>query len=208
MRSIGDFLFLPAWRLRVFLYELLQQRKVRRSFYQDAAFEKLDQEVLSLPNPFRIPEAFPYGETPLFTLKALADRFGLGPQDRLLELGCGRGRAAFFLSWYTGCKAHGIDTVASFIENAAALAKRHGLCRMSFSQGDLRGCDVEGATFVYLYGTCLDEASIRAVEERLKLLPKGAKIATVSYPLESFELADRCTLSFPWGKGEVFFQIR
>jgi len=208
MRSIGEFCSLLYWRIRVFFYEIVQQRKVKKLFYSNESFKKLDQEVLGLSNPFRIPEAFPYGETPLCTLKEIADRFGLASSDTLYELGCGRGRGAFFLSWYKKCSVHGVEKVVSFVSDAQRTARRHGVKNATFSCGDMREADLSGATFVYLYGTCLDDESVARMEEAFRKLPKGAKIATVSYPLKGCPVKDSCILSFPWGKGEVFLHVR
>src|SRR5579872_1957069 len=65
-------------------YEWLEQRRVRKQFYQDPHYKALDQALLKGPNPYRVKEAFPYGETPLCSLKKIADRFGLKASDKVV----------------------------------------------------------------------------------------------------------------------------
>lgn len=182
------------------VYELWQQRKVKRLFYGDALFKALDQQLLQGPNPFCIQEAFPYGETPLCSLKQIADRCGLSSQDRLVDLGCGRGRGVVFLSHFYKCQAQGIDRTRLFIRNAQKIRAP----RTSFSVGDLRTFDFSHATFVYFYGTTFSDDFVVELSTALEKLPSKSKIVTVSYPLERFPVIDQFTVSFPWGKGEVY----
>ncbi len=88
-------------------YEWFQQRCVRKQFYQDPHYKALDQALLKGPNPYRVKEAFPYGETPLCSLKKIADRCGLKASDKVVDLGCGRGRGVFFLAQHYGCEVVG-----------------------------------------------------------------------------------------------------
>jgi len=178
------------------LFELRHQLKIRHLPYD----KNIDRALRKGPNPYSIQEAFPYGETPLFVLKQIVDRWGLTPDDRFVDLGCGRGRGVFFLSALTGCHAHGIDKIASFIKRANAFKKP----KNSFSCGDFKTYDFTQATFVYLYGTTMDNAAIAQLAEALRMLPQSGKIVTVSYPLEGFILKDQFTASFPWGKAEVY----
>jgi len=89
MSSIGDFYELFYLRYQVKWYEWWQQRKVQKMFYSDREFKQVDQAIRSSSNPYRIKRAFPYGETPLLTMKTIADKAGLNAEDRVIELGCG-----------------------------------------------------------------------------------------------------------------------
>jgi SAM-dependent methyltransferase len=190
------------------IYELVQQRRVAKRFYQDPIFKACDKALRQGPSPYRIKAAFPYGETPLCSLKQIADRFGLGPSDCVVDLGCGRGRAVFFLSQLYGCKAHGIDLIAPFIDKATAIATHHLLSNVSFSCGDLRLYDFSKATFVFFYGTTFPEAFLNDLSVALESLPQGGKIVSVSAPLPNYPVVDQCVVSFPWGRGEIFLQIK
>jgi SAM-dependent methyltransferase len=189
------------------VYEWLQQRRVRKLYYQDSQFQALDQALLKGLNPYRFKAAFPYGETPLYSLKQIADRCGLTPEDRVVDLGCGRGRGVFFLAHHYGCQVLGIDKMQEFIDQANHLKQIHPAQNASFLCDDLRNYNFSCATFVFFYGTTFSEQFVRELSHALKALPNGAKIVTVSYPLEGFELKDQFSLSFPWGPGEVYLQL-
>jgi SAM-dependent methyltransferase len=201
MRSIGELFELLYLRYRVKWTEWKHDLHIRKMFPD---FVKIDAALKKSSRPYAIPKAFPYGETPLLTLKTIIDRCRLGPDDTVVELGCGRGRSVFFLRHYAGCTVKGVEWVPEFVRRAQDVACRFQIDRVSFTCQDMLKTDVKEATFVYLYGTCLDDAAIEKIQA-LQFKP-GAKIATVSYPLEGFKLLDQFTASFPWGEGEVFIQ--
>lgn len=180
-------------------YELKEQAKVRKLFYSDTKFAEVDRAVQFLPNPYRIPKAFPYGETPLRTYLEIAHRFGLAASDRVVELGCGRGRGVFFLSHHFRCYARGVDWADEFVSGAKRIAAKMQVPNVDFVCEDMCAADMSDATFIYLYGTCLEDDTL----EKLKF-PKGAKVVTVSFPL--FEVIDQFEVSFPWGKTDVYLQ--
>lgn len=51
----------------------------------------------------------PYEPTPYAVLRRLADSGHIRRKDRLLDYGCGKGRAVFFMAAVVGCRATGID---------------------------------------------------------------------------------------------------
>ena len=188
-------------------YEWLQQRRVRKQFYQDPLYKALDQTLIKGPNPYRVKEAFPYGETPLCSLQKIAERFGLKSTDKVVDLGCGRGRGVFFLAQHYGCEVTGIDMVQPFIERAERLAKECQRLKVSFVWGDMRKFDFSQASFVFFYGTTFSDAFVEELKQAMKALPKGSKVVTVSYPLEGLELIDQFLVSFAWGFGEVYLHL-
>lgn len=207
LRRIAEALELFYLHFAVKFYEGLQQRRVRKLFYEDPQFQALDRALLRGLNPFRLKEVFPYGETPLCSLKQIADRCGLTAEDRVVDLGCGRGRGVFFLAQHYGCQVQGIDKVRDFIDQASQLKERYSVESVSFLCEDLRNYDFSQATFVFFYGTTFSEEFVSELTEKLKALPRGAKIITVSYPLEGFELKDQFPVSFSWGTGEVYYHL-
>lgn len=207
LKKIADFFELFYLHFAVKGYEWLQQRRVRRMFYQDLSYKALDQALLKGPNPYRIKEAFPYGETPLCSLKQIADRFGLQKSDKVVDLGCGRGRGVFFLSHVYGCEVRGIDQIRTFIQRAESLSQEHQALKTSFSCLDMRKFDFSQATFVFFYGTTFSQEFVEELKQALRALPKGSKIVTVSYPLEGFQQVDQMSVSFPWGIGDVYLHL-
>ncbi|HNA62968.1 MAG TPA: class I SAM-dependent methyltransferase [Rhabdochlamydiaceae bacterium] len=187
-------------------YEWLQQRQVKKRFYQNPIFRELDEELIRGPNPYRVKEAFPYGETPLCSLKQIADRCNLTADDCVVDLGCGRGRGVFFLADHYGCRVKGVDKIGVFIDRAKALSKKYQTRRVSFTCGDMREFNLDDATCIFFYGTTFGDDFIAMLIRRFLQLKKGTKVVSVSYPLEGLILADQLTVSFPWGKGEVYIQ--
>jgi SAM-dependent methyltransferase len=188
-------------------YEWLEQRRVRKQFYQDPLYKALDLTLMKGPNPYRMKEAFPYGETPLCSLKKIADRFGLKSTDKVVDLGCGRGRGVFFLAQHFACEVTGIDRVEPFIERAERLAKECQRLKVSFACEDMRKFDFSRATFVFFYGTTFSDEFVQEIKHAMKALPKGSKVVTVSYPLEGLEVIDQFLVSFPWGSGDVYLHL-
>jgi len=207
MKKLADFFELLYLHFAVKFYEWIEQRRVRRFFYQDSSYKALDQALLKGPNPYRIKEAFPYGETPLCSLKQIADQFGLQRHDKVVDLGCGRGRGVFFLSQVYGCEAKGIDQITTFIERAQDLAQAYQTLNASFSCLDMRKFDFSQANFVFFYGTTFSLEFVEDLRQAMQALPKGSKIVTVSYPLEGFQQVDQMVVSFPWGVGDVYLHL-
>ena len=62
----------------------------------------------------------PYEPTPYAVLERLAASGFLRSGDHLLDYGCGKGRAVFFLAARTGCRATGVDRSEKLIAMAEA----------------------------------------------------------------------------------------
>lgn len=60
----------------------------------------------------------PYEPTPYAVLQRLADSGWLRRKDRLLDYGCGKGRAVFFLASVVGCRVTGVDYAQKLIDLA------------------------------------------------------------------------------------------
>jgi SAM-dependent methyltransferase len=189
------------------IYEWLQQRRVKKQLYQNPTYRQLDEELIRGPNPYRVKEAFPYGETPLCSLKQIADRCKLSSNDCVIDLGCGRGRGVFFLADYCGCSVKGVDKIGVFIDRAKALAKKYQIKRVSFICGDMKDFKLDEATCIFFYGTTFEDSFVAELTDRFLKLKKKTRVITVSYPLEGLKLIDQLTVSFPWGKGEIFIQM-
>jgi SAM-dependent methyltransferase len=69
----------------------------------------------------------------------LVDALGLGPGDRVLDVGCGPGRHAHALA-RRGLVVHGVDISPRFVD----LARRDAPPGATFSVGDARALDVDG----------------------------------------------------------------
>ncbi len=227
IEKFKNFIDLLWTRLVVTKKNTVEYYRVMGRFYGNANFRWQDIALLSqylFRSPYKInkqfllkrgeKEVYTYGETPLTTLEKIVDACQIGPKDHVIELGCGRGRVCYWLHHIKGCTVKGIDYIPEFIEKANLVRKKFHVKGVSFECCDLLEADLEGATVIYLYGTCLEDEYIRKLAEKFKTLPSGAKIVTVSYPLTDyaadvdFEIMKRFPLEFTWGSADVYLQIR
>lgn len=195
-------------------------------YYSNYTFFKADFSLKLMylfHNPFSISKRFliakgesdiyAYGETPLATLEKIAEECRIKKNDYVFELGCGRGRTCFWLNSFIGCKVIGIEMIPEFVERANLIRKKLKMDNVAFQCMDMCDADFQGATVCYLYGTCLDEATIHTLIQKFAKLPAGTKIITISYPLtdftddNNFEVMKCFTSSFPWGDTEVYLNV-
>lgn len=197
-------------------FEWQEERRVRYHLYSHAGFKKADQTLLKAyrgQNPYRISiqylkgqnasDIYTYGETPLSTMAQIAHYFGIGPEDRVIEMGAGRGRAALFLAEYIGCQVRGYELIPTFVEKFPPSP------RIEMLAEDMFQAEFSWATVIFLYGTMLETAEIEALVEKF---PKGAKILTVSYSLSEYSPKYQTKKTFlglfPWGETEIYWNER
>lgn len=224
--SVKEFFGLLWLNLVVFVKNTIEFFKVAFRYYGSFSFLKSDLALRLMylfNNPYKISKRFlmnrgvsdvyAYGETPLTSLEIIAKECGLSERDCVFELGCGRGRTCFWLHSFIGCRVVGIEYIPEFVERADAVKNRLGIKDVEFRLGDMTASNLDGATVCYLYGSCLDEKTIRKLAGNFEKLPKGTRIITVSYPLsdysdgKSFEVMKRFTVPYTWGEADVFLQV-
>lgn len=156
-----------------------------------------------------------YGSTPLTSLEYIALRTGLTAHDRVVDLGCGTGLGCFFLARLLGAEVHGVELNPEFVRRAQAIRAELGWTSPSFSCGDLMNHPLAEATAVFVYSTGFTEAQLTRLVDKLgRELTEGALVITLSSPLSAhstqplFHDTDHFGVSFPWGEGTVFVQIR
>lgn len=218
--------FLLLWiNLKVKIINLIEYGHVVIRYYPHFNFAKIDTALLLsylFSNPFRISkhflakkgekEIYTYGETPLTTLDLIIRQCEITSRDVIFELGCGRGRTCFWLNQIIGSSVVGIDYVPAFIEKAQKIKDRFYVQNVSFRLEDLFQANLNGATVIYLYGTCFSAAYIDLLIENLSKLPKGTKIITVSYALNEFQpeapfrIIKQFSAPFTWGETDVYLQ--
>ncbi|MDR2539690.1 MAG: class I SAM-dependent methyltransferase [Chlamydiales bacterium] len=215
MRSIFS-LFIVYLRSKIYFFQ--EEKKILQLFYSCDLFQKCDlalKRKYFFRNPFTISKKFfkkregreihVYGEIPLTSLLLIAKECEIAPHDHLFELGCGRGRAAFFLRSISLCSVTAVDFVPFFVLNAQKIVEALHIERITFICDDMQHIDLSQATCIYLYGTCLSDDVIKQL---CISLPKKVKIITLSYPLKDyhkeFNIIKQFIISVPWGKAEVF----
>lgn len=151
-----------------------------------------------------------YGETPFSVLKEVAEKAGVTRGDYLYELGCGRGRGAFWFSHFVGCKVLGIDINPIFVHRANRVRRWFSLHRVNFDQAFMHGVELKHASVIYLYGTCLHDDYIDLMMQGFSNVLPGTKIITVSYSLlqygaeGAYILDSEFTARFSWGKAQIY----
>lgn len=209
------------WKVKA--KSFIEEVKVVWLFYRNIPFLKVDfalrkhylfRSAFTISKEFlqqrHADEVYAYGETPLTAWAHIAKECGLSAKDCVYELGCGRGRGCFWLRYIVGCKVVGIDYVPEFIETANEVKKEHKVSGIEFCLQDMCIADYSEASAIYLYGTCLDDASIETLIKRFLELPPGVKIITVSYPLTDYTDDSRISLiktfsvCYPWGMADLF----
>lgn len=224
--SIREFFVLLWVNFTVFCRNTLEFFKIACRYYGSLTFLKADVALRLMylfHNPFTISKRFllkkgekdvyTYGETPLTTLEAIARQAEIVPSDCVFELGSGRGRACFWLSIFIGCRVVGLEYVPEFVERANRIKNKLKLQNVEFRCTDFFKTDYSEATVCYLYGTCLDDDSIKKMIAKFSKLKPGTKIITVSYPLSDyvekplFEIVKHFTASYTWGEADVYIQV-
>jgi SAM-dependent methyltransferase len=215
MKFFGSwFLF---FQVKWFLWR--EKKEVRRRFPGFYVYERAFDRAYRFVNPFQIckqhlkqrgeRDVDAYGESTLPALATITQECSLKAEDIVYEMGCGRGRGAFFLSYLVGCRVVGIDWVLFFINTAKAIAaSTTPVLPVHFRCEEMQHVDFKEATVIYLYGTCLTEESIEKLVSAFEKLSPKVKFITVSYSLEEYS-SNFCTLkqftvTFPWGEADVF----
>lgn len=219
MQKIVDF-FASFWLFfKVRLFFAREARKVRSRFPGFLPYENAFKAAYRFRNPFTICKKFlrkkgeklidAYGETPLSVFAQIAHECSLSKGDVVIEMGCGRGLGAIFLSNLVGCRVIGIDWIPFFIETAKSILQTSfPSLPVAFYCQEMQFSDFSNATVIYLYGTCLPDEEICLLARRFESLPASLRIITVSYPLSdycsSFCTTKQFSASFPWGEAEIY----
>lgn len=151
-----------------------------------------------------------YGETPPLTAYRLLEALQVGPRDRVVDLGCGRGTVVLVAALAFGAAGLGCEALPTFVERGRRVACSLGLSRVEFRLGDVRGGPLPQGTVYFVAGTTLRPESWRRVCARLKDTAPGTRAASLSAPLPAsrWELLQRNKMPFSWGPATVYLQRR
>lgn len=226
MRKKTEFFKLFWLKLIVTWRNFVEYAKVVRRYYSNSMFRKIDIYLLRnyiQQNPYRICKKFledrgvdnvyTYGETPLTTLEKIVKECKVSSRDVFYELGSGRGRSCFWLRCFVKCRVIGVEYVPAFVKIASKVVRHFGVDKIKFVYRDILDVDFSDATVIYFYGTSSETSFITKLIDKLKALPSGTKIITVSYPLTSytaepiFEVVRTFTAQYTWGETEVYLHV-
>lgn len=226
-KDFKEYFTLLGINLVVKARNFIEYMRVLYRYYRKKSFAKADGSLVLMylfDNPFSISrryflhrsnsEEFTYGETPLTSLEKIAKEARLTSKDTVYELGCGRGRTCFWMQSFIGCKVVGIDLVPDFIQRAQRIQRKLKIENIQFKTEDFLKSDLKNASVIYLYGTCLEDETIKHLISHFKQLAPGTRIITVSYALSDytdqpiFETMKRFPARFTWGEGDVYIQVK
>ncbi|MFQ5729199.1 MAG: methyltransferase domain-containing protein [Waddliaceae bacterium] len=227
MKKLVGFLQLLWIRLVVSCRNFIEFLKVVYFYYPNRNFRRLDLYLLRnyiLQSPYQISKSFlqekgekeiyTYGETPLTTLDKIVRECQIQSSDVVYELGAGRARSCFWLHFFVGCRVVGVEFIPTFVKISQKVRRTFGVEGVTFLYKDILDADYTEASVIYFYGTCSDTPFIQKLIEKLKEVPSGTKIISVSYPLTSymqeplFELRGAFSARFTWGESTVYLQVR
>jgi hypothetical protein len=214
--------FLLFIRIKTFFLHLIEEKKIRSTFYKNPLFKKIDlsfKEIYKGMNPYFVSKNFlenmgadnihTYGETPLSTLYLMLKACLVTKGDVFFDLGCGRGRGVLFASSFFGIKAVGVEQIETFCFLSSKVAPS---LPVTFVSKDILETDLSGASIIYFYSLFMEEAPFALMIKKLESIPKGTKVITVSYPLanysNNFTEIQMKNISFPWGKSSVFINTK
>ena len=110
--------------------------------------------------------------------RVLAERMRLGPDDRVLDVGCGRGASALLLAREWGCRVVGIDFGEQNLEEASRAAADAGLAdRATFRSGEAEALAFDSEAFDAVICECVLSTfpdKVTPIQEMRRVLaPKG-----------------------------------
>lgn len=117
----------------------------------------------------------PFLSTPESIIEPMFDVVDLGPDDTLLDLGCGDGRLAIAAAGTRGCRAIGVEIEPELSDRARTAADAAGLGGLvTIVQGDARTVDVSTVTVAFMFLPMDVVAEI--LDDTLDRLPSGARL--------------------------------
>lgn len=147
-----------------------------------------------------------YGETAVFTAVRAFRRAGVGRDSVVVDVGAGRGRA-LLAARALGAQARGAELLASHVEHAERALAGTGA---TVALQDALEVPLEDATHVYVTWTCLSEGTRATLRERLRVMAPGARVLTLTVPLEddAFTVDEPVVGWFTWGLERIWLHTR
>lgn len=112
--------------------------------------------------------------------ESFLDQLGLGPADRVLDVGCGLGGASRFAAERYGCRVTGVDLTQEYIEAGTALCAWVGLAdRVTLEQGDVTATRFADGAFdkAYMLHVGMNIADKTGLARELhRLIRPGGKV--------------------------------
>ena len=148
-----------------------------------------------------------FGETDLSTLKMILAQTDIGPENLIIDLGCGRGRAAFLFHFLSGARVKAVDLIDSFIKIGNRLA-RWTRCpdQVQFKLQSFLETDISQADLLYACASCITQETRDRLAERIRDCKAGCVLASVGWKPDYpwLELMGKFEGQFSWGQAPVY----
>ncbi len=140
-------------------------------------------------------EEVPFITTPDRVTLAMLQLAGVGPADRLVDLGSGDGRIVITAAQRFGARGLGVELVPDLVARSQDNARRAGVAdRVQFRVQDLFDTDLAGFSVVTMY--LLPEVNLR-LRPRLLALPAGTRIVSHDWDMADWPPDRTLTLDVP-----------
>ena len=210
---------------KIKIYQAKEFIKVVKRYYSNIKFLFFDlffNFIYLFINPYRVSKNYlkkrsfknihVYGETPITTFEKIIKNAQVTNGSYVLELGAGRGKISFWLSFFKKSKILAVERIEVFVKIANFMAKIFRRNNLTFLSKDMLDLEFNKFTHVYLYGTCLSDKEINFLIKKFYNLPFSAKIITISYPLseydKNFKVIKSFDVSMPYGTTKAYINIR
>lgn len=148
-----------------------------------------------------------YGETPPWTAWRLLAWAELQADDRVLEVGCGRGICCLVASLVWGAPSRGVEVVPGRAAKARALARSLDV-PLSIEARALQPGDAEGSDLILLSATSWSDSNWLQVVNCLEGAAPGTRALSVSRPLPGWTVLGEQNYPFSWGWARCWLQLR
>mmetsp|Transcript_72638 Transcript_72638/g.151623 ORF Transcript_72638/g.151623 Transcript_72638/m.151623 type:complete len:358 (-) Transcript_72638:213-1286(-) len=118
--------------------------------------------------------------------KGMGDKLGVGKGQKILDVGCGRGRIAHHMATYTGAKVVGLNLDPSQLANAREYANETGMGdQLEFVQGNyndpLPFADQSFDALYHVQALTYAQDLVALLKEMNRVLKPGAKISFLDW---------------------------
>jgi hypothetical protein len=161
-------------------------------------------QAARLDRPF---SDFKYGDTPWFTSYDILKEAGVCPQDKLFDLGSGRGKVVFMGNLGFGCEATGVELLPVYTKIGRRIVKTLGTDSISFWQKDFLNVDISTASVVYACAAAMASETLEDLLLLVNQLSPGARWISVGWKSEheQLKLTEEKEYFFSWGWATVYF---
>jgi len=136
----------------------------------------------SAAQPFDVP----YVPTPQVVVDEMLRLANVGPDDFVIDLGCGDGRIPVTAAAYFGARALGIDIDPGRIAESHANAKAAGVTgRVEFRQGNLFDLDISKASVVTMY--LLPDINEKLRPRLFQMLRPGTRVVSHDFAMGEWQ---------------------